>query len=221
VTTKKPKRRRRDSHVKTSPAKAAAEKFIEVLTTNPGKGAITKAAQVAYPNQTRGSAATTGHMLLKDPYVQEQVKIRQQACRQLAAVTRDDIIGMLMAIIYGSHDDVLGKNGEIDWEKARERGIAHLIQDVERTERHSKDGARRVTTKYRLPSKIQAMDLLSEMTGWKRERAKNPVEAAKEVFRIMRQKDQYRDMDDRALAAYPAQNFNVSIDEILIGMEGT
>lgn len=213
--TKSPKRRRRDSHVKTNPAKDAAEKFIEVLTTSPGKGAITRAARAAYPNQKRNSAAMTGSRLIQDPYVREQIKIRQQACRELAGVTREDVIGNLVSIIYGAHDDILGRNGEIDWQKARERGIAHLIQEVERTERHSKDGARRVTTKYKLPSKIQAMDLLSELTGWKKERAKNPLDAARETYRIMRQDERYKDVPDAELAVFPAQRFEVSVAEIL------
>lgn len=215
--TTKDKRRRRDSHVKTNPARQAADKFIEVITTDHGKGKATRAAKVAYPNQSDHSAAATASKLLKDPYVQEQVKIRQMACRQLAGITREDIIGNLVSIIYGAHDDILGKNGEIDWKKARDRGIAHLIQDVERTERHSKDGSSRVTTKYRLPSKVQAMDLLSEMTGWKKERAKNPLDAARETYLIMRQNENYKDMPDEELAKFPAQRFNVSVAEILEG----
>jgi hypothetical protein len=218
LTTKKPKRRKRDSHVKTNPAKQAAEKFIEVLTTVPGKGAITRAAKVAYPNQTRGSAATTGHMLLKDPYVQEQVKLRQMACRQLAGVTREDIIGNLLSIIYGSLRDITGADGYIDWETAEARGISHLVQEVEITDRHSKDGSSRRTTKYKLPSKLQAMDLLTEMTGWKRERQKNPIESARENFLIMRAKAEYADLSDEELAKYPAQNHKVSVAEILEGV---
>ncbi len=213
----KDKRRRRDSHVKTSIAKQAAEKFIEVITTAPGKGAITRAAQVAYPNQKRGSAAQTGHNLLKDPYVQEQVKIRQMACRQLAGVTREDIIGNLLSIIYGSLKDVTGTDGYIDWEAAEARGISHLVQEVEITDRHSKDGSSRRTTKYKLPSKLQAMDLLTEMTGWKRERAKNPLDAARETYQIMRQDPIYKDVPDDELAKYPARRNNVSVAEILEG----
>lgn len=215
--TTQDKRRKRDSHLKTAPAKQAAEKFIEKITTSPGRGAVTRAAQAAYPNQKRNTAAMTGSRLIQDPYVQEQIKIRQQTCRELAGITREDIIGNLVSIIYGAHDDVLGKNGEIDWQKARERGIAHLIQEVERTERHSKDGARRVTTKYKLPSKIQAMDLLTEMTGWKREPQKNPIDLARQTYLVMRQDARYTDVPDAELAAFPAQRFKVSVAEILEG----
>ena len=215
--TTKDKRRRRDSHVKTNPAKEAADKFIEVLTTSPGKGAITRAAKVAYPNQKRGSAATTGHMLLKDPYVQRQVKIRQEACRQLAGITRDDIIGNLINIIYGSLKDVKGEDGLIDWELAEDRGIAHLVQEEEITDRHSKDGSSRRTTRYKLPSKLQAMDLLTEMTGWKREPQKNPIDLARQTYLVMRQDARYTDVPNEELAAFPAQRFKVSVAEILEG----
>lgn len=215
--TTKDKRRRRDSHVKTAPAKKAADAFVEHFTSDGGKGAITRAAQAAYPNQKRNTAAITGSQLLKDPYVQQQIKIRQQICRQLAAVTRADIIGNLMSIIYGSLKDVHGEDGLIDWELAEERGIAHLIQEQEITDRHSKDGSSRRTTRYKLPSKLHAMDLLTEMTGWKKERAKNPVDAARETYLIMRQDPIYKDVPDEELAKYPAKRNNVSVAEILEG----
>lgn len=215
------KRRKRDSHAKTKPARKAADDFIETFTTHPGRGAVTRAAKHAYPNQSTTSAANTGSKLLKDPYVQEQIKIRQQACRLLAGVTREDIIGNLMSIIYGSIDDVTGKNGKIDWQKARERGIAHLVQEEEITERHGTDpkGRRtgRVTTRYKLPNKIQAMDLLTEMTGWKKQPAKNPIDAARETFLIMRQDERYKDIPNEELAKFPAQRFSVSVAEILEG----
>lgn len=215
---KTPKRRRRDSHVKTAAAKQAAEVFIEEFATRPSKGGITRAAQKAYPNQKRNTAAITGSMLLKDPYVQEQVRLRQQTCAQIAGITRDMLMGNLVSIIFGSLDDIVGVDGEIDWETARRRGIAHLIQEIDRTERHSKDGSSRVTTKYKLPSKIQAMDLLTEMTGWKKQPAKNPLDAARETYLIMRQNEQYQDISNEELAKFPAQRFNVSVAEILGAM---
>src|SRR6185295_293213 len=162
MTTKKP-RRRRDSHAKQDRSKKAADTFVDHLSTHPGKGAVTNAAKAAYPNQKTISAANTGSKLLKDPYVQEQIRVRQQTVRQLANVTREDIVGNLMFIIFGSLDDVMSSEGKIDWERARDRGIAHLIQEVEVTDRHSKDGSSRTTTKYKLPSKLHAMDLLAEM----------------------------------------------------------
>lgn len=212
-----PKRRKRDSHVKTAPAKRAADTFVDAFVSDTGKGAATRSAQAAYPNQSKISASQTANELLKDPYVIQQIKIRQQTCRTAAVVTREDLIGCLMFIIYGSLDDVIGINGEIDWETARFRGIAHLIQEVDRTERHSKDGSSRVTTKYKLPNKLQAMDLLTEMTGWKKQPAKNPTDAARETYLIMRQNESYKDITDEELAKFPAQRFNVSVAEILEG----
>lgn len=211
------RRRKKDSTAKSKRARAAADTFVEHYSKDHSKGAITRAAQAAYPNQSKTSATTTGSRLLRTPHVQELLKKRRDAAARQADAQRAQLVGNLMSIIFMSLDDVLGDNGEINWEIANERGIAHLIQEVDRTERHSKDGSRRVTTKYKLPNKIQAMDLLAELTGWKRERQKNPIESARETYAIMRQDERYRDLPDHELARFPAQRFNVSVAEILEG----
>ncbi len=150
------KRRKKDSHCKQARARAAADRFVEALTLDRGgRGAITRAAQVAYPNQKWRNATKTGSRLLKDPYVQEQIKARQESVQKLAGINRQTIVGNLVAIIFGSFDDVITSDGKIDWELAKARGIAHLIQEVEVTERHGKTGSR-VTTRYKIPNKLQA-----------------------------------------------------------------
>ena len=147
------KRRSRDNNLKTQAGKAGADRFIEEVTGRTGKGKITHAAQAAYPNQKRGSAAATGSRLLKDPYVQEQIRLRQRAMAEVAAVNRDMLIGNLNMIIYGSLDDVTSReSGLIDWEKAKDRGVAHLIQEITVTDRHAKDGSSRKSTTYKVSS---------------------------------------------------------------------
>ena len=64
---------------------------------------------------------------------------------------------------------------------------------------------------------MHAMDLLTELTGWKKQPQKNPVDAARETFNLMRQQEQFAQLEPEHLAAliidqkYPT----VTIDEIL------
>ena len=218
-TEKPPAKPRRDSQIKSESAKKAADTFVEAYTTDQKRGNVTRAAQVAYPNQSPRSAAQTGSKLLKLPYIQKQIQKRRAAAAAAADVQRQDVVAMLTAIVFTSLQDVLDKNGNLNWKLANRRGIAHLIQEVDRTERHSKDGSRRVTTKYKMPSKVQAMELLSNITGWMREPAKNPIDTARTTFMTMRRDARYADMSDEELARYPASHFKVSVQEILEGQE--
>lgn len=214
-------RRSRENHGKTATGKETRDRFIEAFTTDGvTKGKITRAAQKAYPNQKRTSARISGSLLLKDSYVQDQIRQRQAACAQMAGITRNDLIGNLVATIYVSLDDVMDETGErIDWQKAKDRGIAHLVQEVEVTERHSKDGGSRTTTRYKLPSKLHAQDLLSELTGWKKAPARNPIDVARDLFLNFRQKAQYADVPDEKLMEIAARAVNVNPAEMMIHLQ--
>lgn len=215
--TTKDKRRRRDSHVKTKAAKQAAETFIDHMATHSGKGVITDAAQAAYPNQSRNAAKVTGSRLLSDPNVCQQIENRRKALSEAAGLTRTMTLNLLSQQATVSLSDFHNENGEFDWEVAKARGIDHLVQEEDITERSSKDGSRRVTRKYKIPDRTRTLDLYAEIQGWKKERAKNPLDAARETFLIMRQDPIYRDVPDEELAKYPAKRNKVSVAEILEG----
>ena len=223
-----PKRRRRDSHVKSKPAQAAAAVFVDALTTDTAKGAITRAAQRAYPNQSKTSAGVTGHRLLKDPKIQEMLAERRKRALASANISRQEIIGLLAQQSTASLADLLNVSGTaLDIPRARALGIDHLLKEITVTERHHTrrspigkgkyrtETHRRVTTKYKIHDPQKAMDLLSEIAGWKREPAKNPADTARETYRIMRQDEKYKDVPDAELAKFPAERFKVTVAEIL------
>ena len=215
--TTKDKRRKRDSHIKSASAKRAANVFVEAYTADAGKGAAQRAAQIAYPNQSPISASQTANELLKNPYIQQQIQKRQAALAQMTGIDRNTLVNCLMGIIFTSINDIRNETGDIDWKVAQERGIDHLIQEETVTDRHSKDGSSRRTRTVKMPSKIHAMDLLSDLTGWKREPQKNPIDLARQTYLVMRQDARYTDVPNEELAAFPAQRFKVSVAEILEG----
>lgn len=215
-----PKRRKRDNNAKYKPSKIAAEVFVENLATNTGKGAITRAAQAAYPNQNANSAHATGSKLLQNPTIVANVTRRRLEAAKSAGVTRDMLVGLLMQIATASLADFKNAEGNLDWELAKERGIDHLIHAEDITERHSAIGSYRVTRKFKLPDKVRAMDLIAEITGMKKQPGKNPLDSARDNFLIMRAKAEYADLSDEELAKYPAQNHKVTVAEILEGKVG-
>lgn len=187
------------------------------MATHSGKGVVTDAAQAAYPNQSRNAASVTGSRLLSNPNVCHQIENRRKALAVAASLSRTMTLNLLSQIATASLSDFQDEHGQFDWQTARERGIDHLVHEEDITERNSKDGSRRVTRKYKIPDKIRALDLYTEMQGWKREPAKNPLEGARETYLIMRQDPIYKDVSDEELAKYPAKRNNVSVAEILEG----
>lgn len=224
------KRRKRDSHIKTEPAQEAANNFADALSTDAGKGAVTRAAQKAYPKQSKRAAAVTGSRLLKNPNVQAMIAERRRRAMADSDISRQEVIGLLAQQARASLADVTNDDGTaLDMKQARERGLDHLLREITVTERsHTRrvrlakgkyrtEVHRRVTTKYKIHDPQKAIDLLSEIAGWKREPAKNPIDLARANFQVMRGKDIYRDIPDAKLAEYPAAQYNVSVAEILEG----
>jgi hypothetical protein len=218
LTTKKPKRRKRDSHVKTKSSKIAAETFIEHMATHSGKGVVSDAAQLAYPGQSRSSAGVTGSRLLSDPKICAEIENRRKRLTEAVSLTRTMTLNLLSQMAAASLSDFHNEHGQFDWEVAKARGIDHLVQEEDITERNSKDGSRRVTRKYKIPDKTRVLDLYAEILGWKKQPGKNPLDSARENFLIMRAKAEYADLSDEELAKYPAQNHKVSVAEILEGV---
>lgn len=209
------KRRQKDNNGHQQPSNEAMEIFTDAVTHDRGRGRVTRSAQKAYPMQTKRSAAVTGSRLLTHPKIQAKIKARMERAAQAANITRQEIVGMLAEISRASLDDMLDKDGDLNWKTARERGVDHLIKEVIVTDRHSKDGSRRRTVTYKVNDKIPAMNLLADILGLKKEAAKNPLTAAIEAFLIMRDKAEYADIPDDVLAKLQAEQFGVAHQEIL------
>lgn len=214
---KKPaKRRQRDNNGHQVPTQTAMEVFADQYTKDKGKGRVTRAAQVAYPNQKPNSAAVTGSRLLRHPKVDRLIKKRLDRASRMAQVDREALIGMLMEIASASLGDIQNESHEIDWATAKKKGKDHLVKEISVTERHSKDGSSRSTTTYKMYSRHDAIDLLTDILGLKKQPAKNPLDTAREVFKQMRTDEKYSDMSDAELARYPALRFKVPIEDLLM-----
>lgn len=148
--------------------------------------------------------------------VSEDIRKRCERAQQ-HTITRQQIIGRLVEIANASLGDFMDSNGELDIVKARNSKKDHLIKEINVVKRTSKDGSSRITKSFKIESPTAALDLLAEITGIKKERAKNPVDAARETFLIMRQDERYKDIPNEELAKFPAQRFSVSVAEILEG----
>jgi hypothetical protein len=212
------KRRKQGDTLKSYPAEHGADRFVEELASRTGKGAITDAAQAAYPNQTRAAASVTGSRLLKNAKIAERIQMRREAAAQAAGTSRQQVIEMLLLIAFTSLRDFQNEDtGQFDWALAAELGIDHVVQEEEITERHNeKTGASRITRKYKIPNKLAALDLLSDLCGWKKQASRNPIDAAREIFAIQRRKPRYADVADEVLAQMVAEAIpNVTVADIL------
>lgn len=230
------KRRTRDSHLKTKASQRAAEVFVDALTSQPQtKGAIARAARIAYPAQSHRSSRVTGSRLLADPIVQEMVERRLERAREAARMTREEAVGILAQHASASIGDVLNERGEFDLQDARKRGVDHLLREITVTERHHTKRRRvgkgkaaryvtdthtRTTTKYKIHDPQKAMDLQSELMGWKKQAMKNPIDSARESFAIMRARPEYKDLNDATVAQLAQESHGLpksAIADILAG----
>lgn len=146
--------------------------------------------------------------------VAEDIRKRLERASQ-HTITRQQIIGRLVEIANASLGDFVNADGELDMVKARNSKKDHLIKEINVVKRTSKDGASRITRTFKIESPIAALDLLAEITGIKREPQKNPLDLARQHYRVQRQKEIYRDMADVDLAHYSAAIYDVSIADIL------
>lgn len=148
--------------------------------------------------------------------VAEEIRKRCERAQQ-HTITRQQIVGRLVEIANASLGDFVDCHGELDMVKARNSKKDHLLKKIRVIKRTSRDGSSRITKEFEIESPLAALDLLAEITGIKKERQKNPIDAARETYTIMRQDEKYKDLPNEELAKWPAQRFNVSVAEILEG----
>lgn len=148
--------------------------------------------------------------------VAEEIRKRCERAQQ-HTITRAQIVGRLVEIANASLGDFVDSHGELDMVKARNSKKDHLLKKIRVIKRTSRDGSSRITKEFEIESPLAALDLLAEITGIKKERQKNPIDSARETFQIMRQSERYKDVPDEELAKFPAERFNVSVNEILEG----
>lgn len=149
--------------------------------------------------------------------ISEKIRKRLERAAGHAVITRQQIIGRLVEIATASPADFCDDEGNLDIAKARKSGKEHLLKEITTVKRTSRDGSSRVTRGFKIESPLAALDLLTEILGHKKQPGKNPVDAAKETYLIMRQDERYKDVPDEELAGFPAQRFRVSVAEILEG----
>lgn len=190
------------------------QKFIGEIVKNGGKQTAA-AMSAGYSPDNPNAAAVTASRLLRKPKISAAVARRMRQAEQAAGITRQQVIGIFAEIAQTSLADVLDKNGELDWKKARRMGKDHLIKSVTVTERHSKDGSYRVSRKYEGYSRLEAGSHLKEIFGLHKQAGRNPGEIALETFRTLRANPDYADLTDEQLAAYPAERYGVSVEELL------
>ena len=195
---------------KTAAGREAREVFVEALTTDRGKGRIVRAARKAYPNQNHNAAQVTGSRLLRDAKVQSMIRERLDRAAQSAGIRREEVTGILRQIGGSSLTDVLNDEGELDWNLAKERGTDHLIKEVVVTVRHAKDGSSRVTRTYKMHDPLRAFDLLSDLQGWKKQPAQNPIDAGKDMYNILRSNPTFDGLSDENLRERIALQLNIS-----------
>lgn len=200
---------------KTAAGREAREVFVEALTTDRGKGRIVRAARKAYPNQNHNAAQVTGSRLLRDAKVQSMIRERLDRAAESANIRREEITGTLAMVATSSLTDVLNDDGQLDWNLAKERGTDHLIKEVVVTERHAKDGSSRVTTTYKMDDRIRAADLLSDLQGWKKQPAPNPINTAREIYSILRSKPAFDGLSDEDLRERVARQLNISTADLI------
>jgi hypothetical protein len=193
AASKKPTKRTNKRTVKEA-------KFVEHMAAGESGGA---AVNKSGWRQTPAAARVTASRLMADPAIAERVARRKAQAMARAGIHTDVIIGSLAEVSTASIGDVLDENGNFDMATCRARGTDHLLKKVTVTERHSKDGSKRVTYSYEMYSRLDALNQLRETFGMKQEARRNEADAEalraeveKSLTRIME-----RDGVDQATAA--------------------
>lgn len=149
------------------------EKFVNKKAAGvPGAQAVREAGWEQSPD----AAAVTASRLLSRDDIRARVEERRQEALRRAGMETDVIIGALAEIATASVGDVLEDDGSFDLQKCRERGVDHLLKELERTERTDKDGARTVTYKYKMYDRLNAINQLRDTYGMKEEPRPNSLD---------------------------------------------
>lgn len=182
----------------------AAQEFVR------NGGNATK-AYIAAGYSPKG-AGENQRRLTKDDRFAAAVKAEMAKAAACAGVSTEDVMGQLVRLAFYDPKEFCDKDGHFDYKKAKRKGLTHLIESVEVTERHAKDGTSRRTTKYHLPRKQPALEALMRAMGMEKELAKNPqAEAAKALERL---RIEYPDLDPGRHEQIIAETYGVPIKDL-------
>src|SRR5688572_17726258 len=147
--------------------------FVEEIVAGASQ---TDAYQKAYPRSSRETARANASKKLADANIQEAVNFRKQIAAELAGISSESVLGALNEIAFASLGDIEFTNyGTIDWERARARGVDHLIKSIRVTVSTKGD----VTTHYEMYSRMDALKELVECLGIKQKPRENDLEIDK------------------------------------------
>jgi len=142
----------------------------------------TKAYKASYPDITHNSAKAAASRLFKDPDFSAHVSAALDAVH----LSYEEALALLADYARGDIDEFLDDDGNFDIEKARKAGITHIIKEIEREERISKDGDITARTKLKLHDPLAAIDKVLRVQG----RYKDTLDLnVKKVYRVTIKKD--------------------------------
>jgi phage terminase small subunit len=149
---------------------------------------------------------------LANPSIQERIQARQTE----AKVEANEIIGTLASHMRGDLTDLLPDEDEIR-QRAKERGISHLIKKIKVKTRYIPNGPgkepdKEVTHEFEMYSAQEAAKQLCAVFGLNKEAAKNPFDAAKDALATI-----MRDLGLSQAEAAPivAKTFGVSAADLI------
>lgn len=125
------------------------------------------------------SANTMPYQPLVNSSILGLIGNRREQIRRHAQIHTDVIVGALAEIATASLADVLEPDGTFDLAKCCARGTDHLLKKLIVTERHSKDGSKRVTTTFEMYSRLDALDQLRATFGMTQEPRPNTFDNTK------------------------------------------
>src|SRR5205085_11132702 len=171
------------------PSQHKIDQFVEGIAA--GKSGPDAVIDAGWPQQ-RNSAKVRACKLLANPEIAQAVERRKAEAMRRANCHTDIVIGSLVEITTSSIADVCDEEGNFSLPLAVARGTDHLIKKLTTTERHSKDGSRRVTHAVEMYSRLDALNQLRETWGMKQEARRNDAdsealraEVEKSLARIM------------------------------------
>jgi phage terminase small subunit len=153
------------------------ERFVEEYVKS--GNAADAARKAGYSGNSNHTFAQQGHQLLTNIDIRDRVERRRAEALRLSQFHTNELVGMLFEATTAGISDVLEPDGTFDPIKCGERGKDHLVKKSRRTERHSKDGSRRVTYEVEMYSRLDAIDQLRDTFGMKQEPRPNNYDELK------------------------------------------
>lgn len=190
---------------------------LEAARRISGKGTIgSNAIEAGYSPK---NASVSASQALQKPKIQAAIQARiDRACIH-AGITNDEIVGMIAEISRHSLADVplpeVMADGKLDWTATKAANVDQLIKEVEITTRHSKDGSKRVTAKFKGYARDWALEQLKEIRGLHKQPGKNPIDAAREAYELAKGDDAFADVPPEKLREIYAQQFGVAASDLI------